>query len=82
MWFGEVSEANNEMVINAEADAEKKQRHDLTFYFLQQLPQAMFDRNVHRLTDGHVQAKTSGWKDICKDVMSDLDMIIKGNFDT
>jgi len=68
------------MVINAEAHAEKQQNHGMTFHFLQQLPQAMFDRNVHRLTDGHVQAKTPGWKEICKDVMSDLDMIIKGHF--
>jgi len=80
VWFGEVMESGNRLVVNEEAEKARLDSHGLAFYYLQQLPQAMFDRNVHRLTGGYVEAKTQGWKEICKDALSDLDMIVKGDF--
>ncbi len=80
VWFSDVIDYEGKLVVDEDAVERIHAKKGLTIFYLQQLPQVMFDRNVHRLVDGHVENKTSNWKELCKYALHDLDEIIKGNF--
>ena len=80
VWFSEVLDMNGQLVVDEDAVEIIQQKNGLTIFYLQQLPQIMFDRNVHRFVEGYIEKKISNWKDLCRDHLSDLDRIIKGEF--
>lgn len=75
-WFSDVQERSSELIM-----AESKASVQSTQVFTSiELVDAMFDRNVHRLTDGMIAKKLTDWKKRCAEGRDELTLIMKHEF--
>lgn len=75
VWFGEVRDDGNILVGNDS----KPLKLEKSIFTISELVLAVFDSNVHRLTEGMFDKKILAWKSQCKDIFRQLRDIVNLN---
>ena len=75
-WFSDVVERNFRLDVDEVKSSQQKQQ----VFTTDELVDAMFERNVYRLTDGMVAKKMTDWKKRCLEAREDIKLIMRHEF--